>query len=73
MKYLMTILINLATVILALIVVWAYARESFEYVAIFLAVYLIWVILRLIMRKKKPKKETMNHMNLSRTRSGNPS
>ncbi len=58
MKHLLTILINLATVMLAFVVVWAYARESFEFVAIFLTIYLIWVILRLTMRKEKPKEET---------------
>jgi len=53
MKYSTTILVNLATIIFALVVVWVYAREMFEWVALLLALYFLWVVVKFILQKRR--------------------
>jgi len=57
MKYSAIILANLLTIILAIVVVWVYARESFEFVVFLLTLYFLWVVARLILQEKKLRKE----------------
>ncbi|MCW3985770.1 MAG: hypothetical protein NWE91_05110 [Candidatus Bathyarchaeota archaeon] len=57
MKYSAIVLVNLLAIILAIVVVWVYARESFEFVVFLLALYFLWVVARLILQEKKLRKE----------------
>lgn len=63
MKYSAIILANLLTIILAIVVVWVYARESFEFVVFLLALYFLWVVARLILQEKKLRKEKIEGEN----------
>jgi len=51
MKYWMVVLVNLLSVVLALVVVWVCVRESFGLVAFLLGVYFVWVVVRLVLRR----------------------
>ncbi len=57
MRYPIIVVINLAAVVLALIVVWVYARELLELAAIVLAIYLVWIIGGLILQRRKQKEQ----------------
>ena len=57
MKYSAIVLVNLLTIILAIVVVWVYARESFEFVVFLLTLYFLWVVVRLILQERKLRKE----------------
>jgi len=59
MKYSVIILINLLTMIFAIVVVWVYARESFEFVVLLLGIYFLWVVAKLVLEKKKLKRENL--------------
>ncbi len=63
MKYSVIILANLLTIILAIVVVWVYAKESFEFVVFLLALYFLWVVARLILQEKKLRKEKIEGAN----------
>ena len=56
MKDLVSLLVTYLSVVLALVVVWIYARETFEWVALFLALYTVWVTTRWILRRRGARK-----------------
>ncbi len=60
MRYSITVMMNLAAVVLALVVVWVYARELFELAAIVLGIYFVWIIGGLVLQRRKQKEQPVS-------------